>query len=389
MTTAKNSKPRCECGSPKWRFAGRSNEPHESCERPNRLVCVGCDASLTVRCSRSSRVACVPCSETYRRRVRRVFESGWQDRPTDRVYFLTLTAPGVRRHRIAGLKSAPLCGCTPAGGVNLAAWNSTAGERFNWFMTYLRRHLGDVQYARAAECQQRGALHFHVLVRLPPGVAMSRALWAKGDPHCWLRKLAMRWGFGCVMDLQSVDISSSGAAWYCAKYASKSVDQREQLPWLDQTGEVVSGCSRYRVWSASRRWGLTMAAIRRAQAAWWSSEAARSAEAEPVSAAATGGPAGRKAGGALDPSAGSYTAWAAPPGAGVVGHHPRIRHTGDVQSSRVPSLLVEQVEHRPGAARSPAGPARRSKGASGPEDATDTFDAGAGPVVGRRSCSDA
>ena len=162
MTATNNSPSSCTCGAPKWRYGGPSNEPHERCERPTRLVCVGCGAQLVRRCSRSSRVACVPCSETYRHRVRRVFESGWSDDPRARVFMLTLTAPGERVHRRPDGRKCP---CTGPGGTNLAEWNATAGKRFNKAVTYLRRRYGDVQYARAAEVQKRGALHFHVLVR--------------------------------------------------------------------------------------------------------------------------------------------------------------------------------------------------------------------------------
>ena len=179
MTATDNSRSRCECGEPKWRWAGRSKAPHDRCDRPERLVCSGCDAVRVRRCGRSSRVACVPCSESYRHRVRRVFESGYSDRPTDRLYLLTLTAPGRRQHR---RKDGRFCACTAEGGVTLAEWNASAGGRFNDFMTYLRRLLGDVQYARAAEVQGRGALHFHVLLRLGAGhnSASIRALWADG-----------------------------------------------------------------------------------------------------------------------------------------------------------------------------------------------------------------
>ena len=162
MTATHNSPLRCSCGEPKWRWAGRSKEPHPLCERPERLVCQGCEAVIVKRCSRSSRVACLPCSETYRRRVRRVFMSGWTDDPRQRVLLLTLSAPGNGLH---ARPDGAVCDCTPPDGVNLAEWNATAGGRFNDLMTYLRRRYGDIQYARAAEVQERGALHFHVLLR--------------------------------------------------------------------------------------------------------------------------------------------------------------------------------------------------------------------------------
>lgn len=166
VTAPDNSRSSCSCGSPKWRWAGASSEPHERCERPELLRCVGCEAVRVKRCGRSSRVACVPCSESYRHRVRRVFQSGWRDDlPHHRVFLLTLTAPGDRAHTLNGRPDGPPCPCTPPGGVHLAEWNGTSGARFNHLVTYLRRSYGDLQYARAAEVQKRGALHFHVLLR--------------------------------------------------------------------------------------------------------------------------------------------------------------------------------------------------------------------------------
>jgi len=355
MTAIDNSRSRCVCGESKWRWAGPSKEAHPRCDRPERLVCQGCDAVLVRRCSRSSRVACIPCSESYRHRVRRVFESGYSDRPTDRLHLLTVTAPGRRQHR---RNDGSWCRCTPKGGVNLAEWNASAGANFNHFMTYLRRLVGDVQYARAAEVQERGALHFHVLVRLPAGTDV-RALWAPGDPDCPLRLLAIRWGFGHEIDLQAVDCSSSRAANYCAKYVSKSASDRDSLPWLDvRTGEVTTGCSRYRVWTASRRWGLTMAAIRAAQAAWWQADSAGGGrEGAQRPEAGAGGTDGRQAGGALDHSSRSYTAV--------------VRSAGGVPCWQSLSSPLGAVDGSlPGAAQPESGPPAPPKAAHHPERVT-------------------
>lgn len=164
MTGRESSANPCTCSTPQWRYAGKARTGRPDCERPELVVCIACSGSFVKRCSRSSRVACLPCSETYRRRVRRVFLSGYSDNPLRRVYMLTLTAPGSGRHR---RPDGTWCRCTPEGGVNPAEWNGTAGMRFNRFMQDLRRRLGDVQYAKAAEVQRRHLLHFHVLIRLP------------------------------------------------------------------------------------------------------------------------------------------------------------------------------------------------------------------------------
>jgi hypothetical protein len=171
------------------------------------------------------------------------------------VFLLTLTAPGDRQHTFG--KGGKVCPCTPAGGVNLGEWNAGAGRRWSDFVTYLRRMVGDVQYAKAAECQQRGAVHFHALIRCERD--LDRRVRA-------LRALAIHHGFGHEIDVEPVrDLRAAG---YCAKYVSKAVDDRHGCPWLDPLTGATGTAMRLRTWTASRRWGLTMAALRQQQWAW-------------------------------------------------------------------------------------------------------------------------
>jgi hypothetical protein len=88
--------------------------------------------------------------------------------------------------------------------------------------------------------------------------------------------LAVRAGFGCVLDLRPVrsgrDVRS--VCSYVSKYVTKSSDQRQDVPWSrivqvldEETGELsdlVNPDPTYRTWSASRGYGLTMRAIREA-----------------------------------------------------------------------------------------------------------------------------
>lgn len=282
MTVAQHSRSSCSCETANWRYGGPSRSEHPWCERPGQLVCLGCSAVVAIRCGRSSRNACEPCSITYRRRVRRIFLSGWTDNPSHRLGLLTLTAPGDRQHTDP---NGDTCPCTPVGGVYLPAWNAEAGKCFNRFMQDLRRAFGEVQYCRAAEVQKRGALHFHVLIRTTEqafGTPGTRRLWASDQSHVGspLRLLAIKHGFGHEVDLQLV--RTEGAAGYCAKYVSKSADDRETLPWIDRaTGEVVTGVARYRPWSSSRRWSdVTMLALRLAQAEWVRARLAEEAAAQ-------------------------------------------------------------------------------------------------------------
>jgi len=66
----------------------------------------------------------------------------------------------------------------------------------------------------------------------------------------------------------------SSAVEYVAKYVTKSADAREDVPWAvewvnERTGEALTLVKdgRYRTWSSSRGWGLTMREVRAAIAA--------------------------------------------------------------------------------------------------------------------------
>jgi hypothetical protein len=277
----------------RWRYGGRCHQQHARCEQPLWLVCLDCAERNVSRCGRTARSICEPCGDTYRRRVKRVFASGWCDNPFKVIVMLTVTAPGEREHALA---NGQRCACTPDGGISVGEFNALAGQYFNRLMQELRRRYGDIQYARAAEIQERGALHFHIIMRVPR-LAVLLGDFKKRNPYCALRVLVEHYGFGHEIELEP---ATESAAWYCAKYVSKSCNDRETLPWLDtRTGEIAQGHGRYRPWSASRRWGATMMAIRATQAEW-----TRNAEAvggEPPEAAA---PAGATA---LEPNTHRYT----------------------------------------------------------------------------------
>ena len=257
-------------GRHRWIYSGRAEEGIDNCERPHWMACL-CREKFLGRCNRSARSVCGPCSESYRRRVGRIFQSGFTDRPTDRVLLATITAPGDTEHF---LPRGDRCPCTPPEGTDIALYNATASKRFNRWMQDLRRQYGPVQYARAAEIQDgkrrrdgagRGALHFHVLIRAERSGQILKD-YGERDPYCAMRLLVEEHGFGHELDVQIVAVSTS---WYCAKYVSKSADARSSMPWLDlETGELISGNGRYRTWTASREWGLTMKALRRIQRAW-------------------------------------------------------------------------------------------------------------------------
>jgi len=227
------------------------------CDQP-LLVLHSCGATDIRPCGCHRESRCVPCSWRYRRRLTRIADDG---APAGGfLYLLTLTAPGSSAHR---MPSGDLCPCTPANGVRLSEWNPTASARWGVLRAKIKRLVPDFQYLRAVEVQKRGALHLHVIVWSP--VQLDRAL---------LRRWAIVAGFGHELDLAPITPGSRKHAYYVAKYVTKACDSRDVVPWGadvvdEKTGEVkrqlVDG--RYRTWSASQGWGLTMAQIKKICAA--------------------------------------------------------------------------------------------------------------------------
>ena len=310
-----------------WRYGGQTTTPRagSACSAPLVLACCGCDRRLTVDCNATAAGKCEACAAKYRDRVRLVAKV------PHRLLLLTVTAPGRRRHYRNGAE----CACTPAGGVDLAEWNPTAGACWDrlWNDGVLRadgsrcvpceaggvRHYGRCRgcslnvryggarpclrpdtcdralpwpcrrpqscgvdlsalaaaYFRATEVQRRGALHFHVLLKVALTQVDSRMLDA-------LRAMVVHYGFGHEVDLQAVD--PVRAMHYVAKYVTKAAGERAQVPWSaearvneDYTADSVTGevwlyrrrRATFRTWSASRaagrEWPQTMAYIRASQ----------------------------------------------------------------------------------------------------------------------------
>lgn len=246
------------------------------CDKPLRVVCRGCEFTDVWPCSNHRASKCKPCAARYRRRVGRVAGSG-TGRQAGYQYFLTLTAPSDPHCMKRGCSGDPLwCGHAecPCGvrGFDLARWNASHSKRWNHFRTALRRHSPSLEFFRAIEVQDgkrrlagpgRGALHDHAMLWSP--IPLS---------HRQIKALAMLCGFGHSVDLVDVQPGSKREAYYVSKYVSKATDQRSDVPWWGQTiedvdqitGEISFGegqvDARYRTWSMSRNWGLTMAAVK-------------------------------------------------------------------------------------------------------------------------------
>lgn len=230
------------------------------CERPLRAVCrEGCGHVEHWRCDS---YGCEHCGEVKKRRLHRLVDNGAAIHLGNGLlgYFLTLTAPGTSDHLRWYQGKRPsrrvACECHDHGHSD-GLWNRRESSCWNRLRTSLTRDR-DVIFAGAVETQHRGMLHRHVLL------FTDRELL-----HEEVQALALAAGYGCVLDLEPVK-SVEKAARYIAKYVTKSSGERAAVPWEDldpETGELVGKRATYRLWSSSRRWGITMREIRSVQAA--------------------------------------------------------------------------------------------------------------------------
>lgn len=230
------------------------------CYSPLLVVCRVCDGRLVWPCRAHRASRCVPCSDRYRRLLVRIAASRSASPLRGHGYFLTVTAPGEREHArwIPGRPGGGgPCGCRVG---DLAEWNAAAGRTWNRLRLALSR-LSPLEYFRAVEVQKRGALHLHILV-------WSAEMLGRDQ----VQELALAAGFGCQVDLSP--LSPQQHAYYAAKYATKATDQRTAVPWAvdivnARTGELTRGRApaRYRTWSSSRQWGLTVKEVRAANRA--------------------------------------------------------------------------------------------------------------------------
>lgn len=260
-----------------WRVVSEPVTDALPCVRPVRLTCVGCSWSFVKRCGSARTVKCGPCADTHRADVAAVGRSGWSDQPSSRGIWLTLTAPGTDALPFDSqcCTHGPATPCSGSAGCRverepLALWHAELSQNWSWFVTDVRRLLNPgltgppsswpvrVEFFKTYEPQKRGALHIHAMVRID-GVCTVRRF------HAACRLARSRHGFGPQMKSEPIDLGSSETAarvaGYCAKYATKSADELPDVTMLNwDTGEVTHGG--LRSWSASRRWGTSMAAVK-------------------------------------------------------------------------------------------------------------------------------
>lgn len=267
-----------------YKYQGQIGRPSSltlDCEHPVCFQCQWCRDMKFSRCGTGRTSRCAPCASLKRGDLRAVARSGASD-AASLVALLTLTAPGADHlpwdrescSHGPGVRCSGKIGCKVDADA-AAAWHSTLARRWSWFVTYMRRMVGeDAAFFKTYEWQSRGVLHVHVLVRCS-GVS-------EGLLRAACRSAARRWGFGSQCDLRALPAGlvasevkpgvsarcpRAAAAGYVAKYVSKGYEELTGVRMIDGNGEIRH--VHLRSWSASRSWGDSMATCRARRIGYW------------------------------------------------------------------------------------------------------------------------
>ncbi|WP_314415441.1 replication initiator [Streptomyces kroppenstedtii] len=258
----------------------------------HRLDSAGLPAGhLLVRCNNRRTTHCAACSEVYRRDTFHLITSGLrggkgvpeQVAAHPRV-FATFTAPGfgpVHNRPTGPAGSVRRCRCsvlhdqdddvlgTPLDPDTYdyeaaVLWNAHAGPLWRRFSTYLRREVAKraglsqrefrqharVSFAKVAEYQKRGAVHFHAVIRidgpeggntLPPAWATAELLTDAIQTAATAARVdgpvidgrAHVFTFGRQLDVRTIrgadfdgrqELTDRAVAAYIAKYATKGAE---------------------------------------------------------------------------------------------------------------------------------------------------------------------
>ncbi|MFD8736969.1 replication initiator [Streptomyces sp. NPDC059618] len=340
--------------------------------------------NLLVRCNNRRATRCPACAETYRRDTFHLITAGLRggkgtpdtvarhpkvfatftapcfgpvhNRPTDRRGAVRACRCGLLHETDAELLGTPL---DPATYDYEAAvlWNAHAGMLWRRFSIYLRREIAKragltqrdfadfarVSFAKVAEYQKRGAVHFHAVIRIdgPEGGDTPPPAWATAElltdaigaaaahsrvdgPVIDGRSHAF--AFGKQIDVRAIrsadfdggqELTERAVASYIAKYATKGAEtatgaldrplkflaELAQLDVSDHARRLIRmawtlgarkelGELRLRAWAhmlgfrghfstKSRRYSTTLGALRDARAEWRRAQAAVITEDEP------------------------------------------------------------------------------------------------------------
>ncbi|WP_439811667.1 replication initiator [Streptomyces sp. P9-2] len=269
---------------------------------------------LLVRCNNRRATRCAACAETYRRDTYHLITAGLRGGKgtPERVathprVFATFTAPSFGPVHNRPSSGRP-CRCgirhddqDPALGTPLdpdaydyeaaVLWNAHAGALWRRFSIYLRREVAKragltqralrdharVSFAKVAEYQKRGAVHFHAVIRLdgPEGGETAPPIWATaelltdairaaataarvegpevdGRPHGFV--------FGRQLDVRPIrsadfddgqELTERAVASYVAKYATKGAETATGT--LDRPLRFLAELAQARITEHARR----------------------------------------------------------------------------------------------------------------------------------------
>ncbi|MEV6091071.1 replication initiator [Streptomyces cellulosae] len=270
---------------------------------------------LLVRCNNRRATRCAACAETYRRDTYHLITAGLRGGKgtPERVathprVFATFTAPGFGpvHNRPAGGRP---CRCgrlrhddqDPALGTPLdpdtydyeaaVLWNAHAGALWQRFSIYLRREVAKragltqrafrdharVSFAKVAEYQKRGAVHFHAVIRLdgPEGGETVPPAWATAELLTDAIRAAAAvarvdgpevdgrrhtFVFGRQLDVRPIrsadfadgqDLTERAVAAYVAKYATKGAETATGT--LDRPIRFLAELAQTRITEHARR----------------------------------------------------------------------------------------------------------------------------------------
>ncbi|MFF1722432.1 replication initiator [Streptomyces sviceus] len=335
---------------------------------------------LLVRCNNRRTTRCPACAEVYRRDTFHLITAGLRGGKgtpeqvgTHPRVFATFTAPGfgpVHNRRTDGRP----CRCglhhdqdDEALGTPLnpdtydyeaaVLWNAHAGALWRRFSIYLRREVAKraglsqrrlrdhahVSFAKVAEYQKRGAVHFHAVIRLdgPGGGNTPPPTWATAELLTDAIETAVSkvrvdgpvingrthtFTFGSQLDVRTIrsadfndgqELTERAVAAYIAKYATKGAEtatgaldrplkfvaELAQLDISDHARQLIRTAwtlgarkdlehLRLRAWAhmlgfrghfstKSRRYSTTLGALRNARAEWRRAQAAEATTSQP------------------------------------------------------------------------------------------------------------
>ncbi|GAB7103258.1 replication initiator protein RepSA [Streptomyces phaeofaciens JCM 4814] len=267
-----------------------------------------------VRCNNRRATRCPACAETYRRDTYHLITAGLRGGKgtPDQVathprVFATFTAPGfgpVHNRRTDGRP----CRCdahhdqedaalgTPLDPTtydyeSAVLWNAHAGPLWRRFSIYLRREIAKragltqrtfrdharVSFAKVAEYQKRGAVHFHAVIRLdgPEGGDTSPPAWASAElltdairaaaaaarvDGPTIDGRAHNFAFGRQLDVRPIrsadfdngqELTERAVAAYIAKYATKGAETTTGT--LDRPIRFLAELAQARITEHARR----------------------------------------------------------------------------------------------------------------------------------------